>query len=78
MDPDIEFEFEGVSYTVSSKAYDCDLIILPDGRALDVYGWTESEPPSPIKLGEVPHIFMSYYTPEQIASRLGGVVAKAK
>lgn len=77
MDPDIEFTYEDISYTVSSRAFIFDLIILPDKRALEVYGWTESQPPSPIELHEVPHIFMNF-SPEEIATQLGGVVAQVK
>lgn len=77
MDPDIEFVYEGVPYTVSSRAYDTDLIILPDGRALEVYGWSETEPPSPIELHQVHHLYTGF-TPADIADMMGGVVAQIK
>jgi hypothetical protein len=53
MDPDIEFEFEGVKYTVSSKAFWCNRIELPDRRLLAAEGWSADEPPVPRGLHEI-------------------------
>lgn len=76
MEPDINFAFDGKRYTVSSKAFDLDLIILPDGRAIQASGgWLESYPPQPVGLVEVPHLFQAL-NPDEIAIQLNGVVAE--
>lgn len=77
MDPNIEFRFDEVDYTVSHEAYDLELIVLPDGRVLVVNGWRESEPPIPIELKEIDH-GLSHLDPAEIAQRLDGVVAEVK
>jgi len=74
MDPDITFVYEGKKYSVSAKAFDLNLIILPDGRAIEAGSWNESYPPRPVNLREVPHLFQ-HLDPKEIAKRLNGVLA---
>jgi hypothetical protein len=70
----IVFSFEGRSYTVATRAYDVDRIVLPDGRVLDVEGWSEMVPPTPRVLNEVKHVFSG--DPEVIANAMNGVLAE--
>jgi hypothetical protein len=74
MDPDITFTYDEKKYSVASKAYDLNLIVLPDGRAIEAEGWLESYPPKPSNLKEVNHLFKNF-KPEEIAEKLNGVVA---
>ena len=75
MDPNIEFVYEGKRYTVESRAYDLNRIVLPDGRVLEANAWLESYPPQPEGLHEIPHLFASL-PPEEIARQMNGVVAE--
>lgn len=70
----ITFEYLGSRYTVSSKAYDLDRIVLPDGRMLEAESWLELNPPQPQDLHEVSHTFKSL-EPEKIAELMNAVVA---
>ena len=74
MDLDITFTYDGKKYRAPSKAYDVNLIILPDGRAIEADGWNESLPPRPVNLHEVPHLFQAL-DPKEIAIQLHGVLA---
>ncbi len=62
----IHFSFEGKNYVVGMDAYDKDCIILPDFTVLDVYGWTESNPPTPIDMVQSSE-FPYAPTPEETA-----------
>jgi len=75
MDPDITFTYDGKKYTVGSKAYNLNLIVLPDGRALKAESWFETYPPIPNGLKEVFHLFKNLKLGE-IAKNLNGVVAE--
>ncbi len=75
MDPEIEFTYEDKHYTVPSRAYDLNRIVLPDGRVLEATKWLESSPPQPEGLYEVQHLFTSL-PPEEIARQMNGVVAE--
>lgn len=77
MDPEIEFTYQGTRYTVPSRAYDLNRIVLPDGRVLEATGWLESYPPQPEGLHEVLHLFTSL-SPDEIARQMNGVVAEVK
>lgn len=72
---DINFGWQGKSYTVDRTAYDADKIVLPDGTLLKVSSWQEIEPPIPMGIKEVPHVF-ARSTPSDIAKNMGAVVAK--
>ena len=51
--PLIHFSYDGKKYTVAMTAYYVDLIRLPDGRLLQVYGWEEKIPPCPMHIQEL-------------------------
>lgn len=70
----ILFTYEGKNYSVDLEAYDLNLIILPDGRALEAETWLESYPPKPKDLREVNHIFKDL-KPMEIANKLNGALA---
>ncbi len=53
----IEFVYEGVTYHVSDSAFDVGRIVLPDGRVLELEGWSKMDPPIPTGFTEVSHIF---------------------
>jgi len=55
VDRQIHFQFENRNYIVDHKAYDKERVILPDGRVLEIHGWKEAEPPTPIELVEIFH-----------------------
>lgn len=74
MDPEIDFTYDGKKYTVSSKAYDLNCIVLPDRRVLEADKWLESYPPQPVGLHEINHLFQNL-SPEEIAHNMNGVVA---
>lgn len=70
-EPDINFKYEGKSYTVPMEAYTTNCIGLPDGRVLESAGWLEIYPPQPIKLkellvfSEMPKITQAKLAPEK-------------
>lgn len=74
MDPFIQFRWEGLPYECPPKAYVLGKIVLPDGRVLIVESWLESNPPQPRGM----HLSEEAYTgtPEEIAEKVGGVVAE--
>lgn len=49
----IAFEYEGTTYEVSDRAYDTEMIALPDGRVLHVLSWSELAPPIPREFEEI-------------------------
>lgn len=49
----IYFEFDGKQYRVGDAAYDCNRILLLDGRVLRVFGWFETLSYVPQELEEV-------------------------
>ena len=71
----IFFSFEEMYYTTDAEAYDLNIIVLPDGRVLEVEGWLESNPPKPAGLHETKNLFASK-KPEDIAKLMNGVVAR--
>jgi len=82
--PWIDFKYQGIAYTVSSEVFNQDKkIVLPDGRVLEVLSWggvtNPRRPfkPEPVEIKFIPH---RYYkaTPQQIARKVGGVLAKIK
>jgi hypothetical protein len=78
MDPDIDFVFQGVCYTVSRKALDLKKIVLPDGRVLEIYGSFEFDdrPPQIFHLNELPNLKTADVSPEEIAQQVKGFLAQ--
>jgi len=56
----IHFQYKEHNYIVNHEAHDKDKIILPDGRVLEIHGWKEAEPPTPIELVEIFHPTVTY------------------
>lgn len=73
MEP-IIFGYEDKVYSVGYEAYEKNLIVLPDGRVLEVGCWLESSPPQPAGLHEVP-MLTAGMVPEQIAKLYNGALA---
>ncbi len=73
MDQNICFVFEGVRYTVSSRACDVPYIVLPDGRLLEAESWSESTQPQGLRVENHPFKRMK---PAVIAYTMNGVVAE--
>ncbi|OGD07649.1 hypothetical protein A2899_02800 [Candidatus Amesbacteria bacterium RIFCSPLOWO2_01_FULL_49_25] len=77
MDPDIEFKFQGIGYTVSSEALELKRIVLPDRRILKFQYWFEFDdrPPQIFGLHEVPFLNTVDLSSEQIAQQVNGALA---
>lgn len=71
----IIFGYEDKVYSVGYEAYEKNLIVLPDGRVLEVGCWLESSPPQPADLKEVP-MLTAGMTPQEIAQLYNGVLAQ--
>lgn len=74
MEP-IIFGYEDAVYKVAPEVYKKELIVLPDGTVLQVFGWLDSNPPQPAELQEV-RFLTGGMTPEQIAEVYNGVLAE--
>lgn len=74
MDPEIEFEWLGVKYDVSTDAYNTDRILLPDGTLLLVTKWGERIVPDVLEIEEV--AYFRFGTLEDMARKHGAVIAK--
>jgi hypothetical protein len=59
----IHFSWQDVTYKVEDRAYDDNLIQLPDGVVLQADGWLESMPPQPTGLRTIDPNFADDYTP---------------
>lgn len=51
----ISFNYENKSYEVDMRAYDSNLIELPEGDIIEVGGWLERYPPIPQHLSKLTH-----------------------
>lgn len=57
MDKAITFTHKKKKYKVSSLAYDCTHIVLPDGTVLGQLIWVETHPPQLESYEEIDHLF---------------------
>ena len=74
MDPNIEFTWKGIRYTVESRACPGPFIVLPGGTLLQVDQWIDGYPPQVGVAHEVKHS-MGNMLLGQIAEQFGGKVA---
>ena len=71
----IRFDYKSKSYTVPMIVFDeGKRIVLPNGIVLRVEGWNEMDPPRPIRLVKMNHLF-EHLSADQIAIYMNGVVA---
>ena len=59
----IRFVYQRITYQVDLKAYDENLIQLPNGVVLQAEAWDETSPPQPVDLTPIDPNFKEGYSP---------------